>query len=124
MIKKLMMTPSTLNTILNTAPMIIQGAGKLLKLIREREDKTSTVTDSIPVTIEGLKQQIKQLEAGLHENNRSDVELVRLIEQLARQNESLAETLQQTFKKVSALTYITVFALATSLIALVFLFLK
>lgn len=122
MIKKLMMTPSTLNTILNTAPMIIQGAGKLLKLIREREDKTPSVTDSIPMTIEGLKQQIKQLEAGLHENNRSDVELVRLIEQLARQNESLAETLQQTFRKVSVLTYIAVFALATSLIALILLF--
>ncbi len=122
MIKKLMMTPSTLNTILNTAPMIIQGAGKLLKLIREREDKTPPVTDSIPMTIEGLKQQIKQLEAGLHENNRSDVELVRLIEQLARQNESLAETLQQTFRKVSVLTYIAVFALATSLIALILLF--
>lgn len=117
-----MMTPSTLNTILNTAPMIIQGAGKLLKLIREREDKTPPVTDSIPMTIEGLKQQIKQLEAGLHENNRSDVELVRLIEQLARQNESLAETLQQTFRKVSVLTYIAVFALATSLIALILLF--
>ncbi len=122
MIKKLMMTPSTLNTILKTAPMIIQGAGKLLKLIREREDKTPPVTDSIPMTIEGLKQQIKQLEAGLHENNRSDVELVRLIEQLARQNESLAETLQQTFRKVSVLTYIAVFALATSLIALILLF--
>jgi hypothetical protein len=69
-LKRAMMTPATLNTILNTAPMIIQGAGKLLRLIREREDETTAEKESLPVTVEGLKLQIKQIEKSLHENYR------------------------------------------------------
>ncbi len=116
-----MMTPATLNTILNTAPMIIQGAGKLLRLIREREDETTTEKESLPVTVEGLKLQVKQIEASLHENYRSDVEQIRLIEQLAKQNESLAETLKQTYRKITVLTYLSVIALAISVTAIVML---
>ncbi len=115
------MTPATLNTILNTAPMIIQGAGKLLRLIREREDASTTVKDSLPVTVEGLKQQIKQIEAGLQENYRSDVDQIRLIEQLAKQNESLAETLKQTYRKITVLTYLSVAAVGISATAIVIL---
>ena len=62
------MTPATLNTILNTAPMIIQGAGNLLRLIRE--DETTAEKESLPVTVEGMKLQIKQIEKSLHENYR------------------------------------------------------
>lgn len=120
-LKRLMMTPATLNTILNTAPMIIQGAGKLLRLIREREDETTTEKESLPVTVEGLKLQVKQIEASLHENYRSDVEQIRLIEQLAKQNESLAETLKQTYRKITVLTYLSVIALAISVTAIVML---
>ena len=114
MIKKVMMTPATLNTILNTAPMIIQGARKLLKLIREREVETTLVKETLPVTVEGLKQRIKEIEAGLHENYESDIEQIRLIEQLAKQNESLAETLKQTYRKLTMLTYIAILAIVAS----------
>jgi len=116
-----MMTPATLNTILNTAPMIIQGAGKLLRLIREREDETTSEKQSLPVTVEGLKLQIKQIEVGLHENYRSDVEQIRLIEQLAKQNESLAETLKQTYRKITVLTYLSVAAMGISTVAILLL---
>ena len=109
-----MMTPATLNTILNTAPMIIQGARKLLKLIREREVETTLVKETLPVTVEGLKQRIKEIEAGLHENYESDIEQIRLIEQLAKQNESLAETLKQTYRKLTMLTYIAILAIVAS----------
>ncbi len=115
------MTPATLNTILNTAPMIIQGAGKLLRLIREREDETTAEKESLPVTVEGLKLQIKQIEKSLHENYRSDVEQIRLIEQLAKQNESLAETLKQTDRKITVLTYLSVTAVCISAVAIVIL---
>ncbi len=115
------MTPATLNTILKTAPMIIQGAGKLLRLMREREDESPAVRESLPVTVEGLKQQIKQIEAGLHENYQSDVEQIRLIEQLAKQNESLAETLKQTYRKITVLTYLSVTAIGISAVAILLL---
>ncbi len=108
------MTPATLTTILNSAPMIIQAAGKLLKLMREKESDTDPANETLPVTIEGLQQQIKQIEAGLHENYESDVEQIRLIEQLAKQNESLAETLKQTYRRVTVLTYLTVVAVGIS----------
>jgi hypothetical protein len=120
-LKRAMMTPATLNTILNTAPMIIQGAGKLLRLIREREDETTAEKESLPVSVEGLKLQIKQIEKSLHENYRSDVEQIRLIEQLAKQNESLAETLKQTYRKITVLTYLSVTAVCISAVAIVIL---
>jgi len=120
------MTPATLNAILNTAPMIIQGASKLLKMIRDREIETAETktTENIPMTLEGLKQEVKKIESRLNENSRSDVEQIRLIEQLAKQNEDLAESLRLNFRKVTVLTYITLAAVATSIMALLLLFLE
>ncbi len=118
------MTPTTLNTILNTAPMIIQGASKLIKLIRDRESLDSDKNEETPATLEGLNEEVQRLEGRLNENSNSDVEQIRLIEELAKQNEGLAETLEQTLKRVNRLTYIAVIALATSLLVLVYLLLS
>jgi hypothetical protein len=118
------MTPATLNAILNSAPMIIQAASKLINMIRVRETGTGGETNNTPVTLDGLKQDVKNLEARLDENYRSDVEQIRLIEQLARQNESLADTLKQTFRKVTVLTYVTLLALTISIVALLLLMLE
>lgn len=115
------MTPATLNTILNTAPMIIQGAGKLLKLMRDKDKDISPVRETLPITVDSLKQQVKQMETRLQENYQSDVEQVRLIEQLAKQNESLAETLKQTYRKVTVLTWIMVIAVGISGFAILLL---
>ena len=115
------MTPSTLTTILNSAPMIIQGASKLIKLIRDRESATPESEDKTPATLEGLTQEVHRLEGRLNENSNSDVEQIRLIEELAKQNEGLAETLDQTLKRVNRLTVIALIALAASLLALVYL---
>jgi methyl-accepting chemotaxis protein len=113
------MTPATINTILNTAPMIIQGAGKLLKLIREQE--ATPMADHLPATVEEMKQRIQQIETALQENNRSDEAQIRLIEQLARQNESLAETLKQTYRRITLLTRLTVVAIGFSVLAILLL---
>ena len=116
------MTPATLNTILNTAPMIIQGASKLIKLILDREVEANQEKDSIPTTLEGLKKEITRIESRLNKNSRSDIEQIRLIEELAKQNEALAETLRQSIRKVTILNYISFIALAGSACALLLIF--
>ncbi len=111
------LNPATLNTILNTAPMIIQGAGKLIRLIRDRENENDTNSRE-PTTLDNLKEQVSSLDKRLAENSKSDVEQIQLIEELARQNESLAETLKQTLKRVTVLNYLVVFSIIIALVAL------
>lgn len=115
------MTPGTLTTILNTAPMIIQGASKLIKLILDRDVVANQDQLSNPTTLEELKQEITRIETRLHENSQADIEQIRLIEELARHNETLAATLRQTMRRVMVLNYITMIALAGSLCALLLL---
>lgn len=115
------MTPSTLNTILNSAPIIIQGAGKLIKLIRDRETETKDEEDALPLTIEGLKLEVQKMESRLNANSASDIEQIRLIEQLAKQNETMAATLSKTLKQLNIVIMITLAALAISIAALVLL---
>lgn len=115
------MTPVTLTTILSTAPAILQAATRLIKTIREREKETAGGTDDIPTTLEGLKGEIRKLDARVHENFQSDVEQIRLIEQLAKQNETLAESLRRALRKVTVLMYVAVGALVLSLVASVLL---
>jgi hypothetical protein len=118
---KNILTPGTLNTILNTAPLIIQGASKLIKLILDRDVVSNQDQLTNPTTIEELKQEITRLETRLHDNSQADIEQIRLIEELAKQNETLAETLRQTMRRVMILNYITMLALAGSLCALLLL---
>lgn len=109
--KKSFMTPATLSTILSTAPMILQGAAKLIKLIRERKEEEPGENDNIPMTIEGLKQEILRIESRLNDTDESNVEQVKLIEQLARQNEALATSLSKIVKRINILTIAAVAAL-------------
>lgn len=111
----------TLNTILNTAPLIIQGATRLVKIIRER--KTGNQTDKdIPVTLDGLKDEIRRINTRLDAGNESDLEQVNLIEELARQNELLASTLKRTGKQLSIITVILVITLLLALVSGIKLF--
>lgn len=117
------MTPATLNTILNSAPMIIQGATRLIRLIREREGKTEESNETLPATLEELSREVRNLEQRLNDNSGSDVEQIRLIEELARQNESIAETLAQALRRITLLNYIAIMALVFSAAAMVALLL-
>ena len=116
-IKKLV-NPATINTILNTTPLIIRGAGKLINLIKERkdevpdgdsEDKTGTVTT------DNLKETVNKLEARLDAADESNVEQIKLIEQLAKQNEMLASSLQRLLQRS---TFVFVLALVALLVAI------
>jgi hypothetical protein len=60
MAKKHLMSLATINTILNTAPMVIQGATRLIKLIRDRGNENKP-EDEIPDTIEGIKDEVDRL---------------------------------------------------------------
>jgi hypothetical protein len=101
--------------------MIIQGASKLIKLIRDRELTETATDEKTPTTLEGLTDEVHRLEGRLNENSKSDVEQIRLIEELAKQNEGLAATLEQTLKRVNRLTYIAIIALGASAVMLVYL---
>ena len=116
-IKKLV-NPATINTILNTTPLIIRGAGKLINLIKERkdevpdgdsEDKTGTVTT------DNLKETVNKLEARLDAADESNVEQIKLIEQLAKQNEMLASSLQRLLQRS---TFVFILALVALLVAI------
>jgi hypothetical protein len=111
-------SPGTLKAILNSAPVIIQGAGKLIQLIRERDKAAKLEEAELPMTLEGLKSGIEQLDQRLDENEKSDVEQIRLIEQLARQNEMLADSLNRTYRRLNIVTGISIIALIAGCIGL------
>ncbi len=93
--KKNTLNSVRLNTILKTAPLIIEGATKLIKLFRERSDDSGKANENLPLSVESLHQKVSIIEGKLEANNESDVEQIRLIEQLARHIEIMAESLKK-----------------------------
>ena len=79
------MNPFTIGTLLNSAPMIIQAAGKLVDLIRERGQGAPASAEKVPVTPDNLEEVIGRLHARLESMDEASVEQLKLIEQLARQ---------------------------------------
>ena len=110
------MNPTTIGTILNSAPMIIKGAGKLINLIKERREEAPGEDKTEPVTTDNLGEVIGRLEARLDATDEANVEQVKLIEQLARQNEALAGSLQRVLQRS---TFAFVLALVALLVAIV-----
>lgn len=122
--KRRFMNPATLNTILNTAPVILQGANKLIRMIRERSAETGSEQTAEPATLEGLKRDIEQINTRLHANDESDVEQIRLIEQLAQQNEALAESLRKTLRRITLLGIVSLVAFILAGVSLFLLLLQ
>ena len=117
------MNPATINTILNTAPLVIKGATRLIRLIRN-QGEDGEAGQEIPATLEGLQREVERLQQRLDDNNKSNIEQVKLIEELARQNASLAAQLKNTmaqlrqFKRVSvAALIVAVACLSVALVA-------
>ncbi len=110
------MSLATINTILNTAPIVIQGATRLIKLIRNQGEEERP---EIPDTIEGIKQEVDRLHERLDTTNESNVEQIKLIEELAKQNESLAEQLKTTITQQNRMTIIAIVALVVASISLI-----
>ena len=114
------MSLATINTILNTAPMEIQGATRLIKLIRDQGDDHKP-EEEIPETIEGIKNEIDRLHQRLDTNDESNVEQIKLIEELAKQNESLATQLKNTITQLNRITILACVAMVVSMICLFYL---
>ena len=114
--KKKLMTPGTINTILNTAPMLIQGASKLVQLIRERGEGEENANS--PDTLDGLRQQLEKIESRLDANDEASLAQVKLIEELARQNEALAGSLKKTMNRLTATGLIAALSFLFALAAL------
>lgn len=120
--KKTTVALGALNTILSTAPLIIQGAGKLIQIIRQR-GATEHNVENIPTTVDGLKNEISAIHSRLDAHNASDLDQIKLIEELARQNQLLADTLRHAERKILTVTVIAALALGLGVIlALVLLF--
>ena len=109
---------ATINTILNTAPIVIQGATRLVKLIRNQGEEARPET---PNTVEGIKQEVERLHERLDKANTSDLEQIKLIEELAKQNESLAAQLKTTITLQNRAGMITIIALVIAIICLLLL---
>jgi predicted PurR-regulated permease PerM len=120
MAKKRFMGLATINTILNTAPMVIQGATHLIKLIRD-QGKENISEDEIPDTIDGIKQEVDRLHQRMNANNESNVEQTKLIKELAKQNETLAEQLKKTITHLNRITILASIAIMISIFCLIFL---
>jgi predicted PurR-regulated permease PerM len=115
--KKNIMSLATINTILNTAPIVIQGATRLIKLIRD-QGKDSKPDEDIPETIDGIKNEIERLHQRLDMSTESNLEQLKLIEELARQNESLATQLKNTMTHLNRITMLSILALIVSIVCL------
>ena len=112
------MTPGTFTTILNTAQLIVQNADKLTALIRRRNPENET-EEEVPATLEGVCSEIRRLHQRLDENDNANVEQLKFIEQLAHQNELLAESIRKNNRRSQwALGIATIAALASIVLAL------
>ena len=111
-------SPSTLRTILNNAPLIIQGADKLIRIIRNKKAEPDT-TELLPMTVEGLKQGLEHVEQRLDANTEADIEQIKLIEDLARQNEAMADSLKRTYIQLNIVTLLALAALLAAVAGLI-----
>lgn len=114
------MSLATINTILNTAPIVIQGATRLIKLIRDQGEEHK-IEKEIPDTIDGIKKEVDRLHQRLDVNAESNVEQIKLIEELAKQNESLAVQLKSTVSQLNRITILAIIALLISIFCLLYL---
>lgn len=112
------MSLATINTILNTAPVVIQGATRLVKLIRNQSEERRPETLD---TTEGIKQEVERLHERLDKANTSDLEQIKLIKELARQNESLATQLKTTITFQNRAGMIAIIALVIAITCLLLL---
>ena len=114
-----------LNTILNTAPLIIQGATKLIKIIKDREEEDeNNAHDNIPATLDGLNKEVNQINSRLEANDKFNIEQIKLIEVLARQNESLAVSLKKAIAQLNIISIIAVISIFICLFLLVYTLIK
>ena len=111
-----MISPPTIRTILTNAPLIIQGAGKLIDLIKV--NKAQAEQPDPPMSLDGLHEGLENLEQRLDATDESNIEQIKLIEELARQNASLAESLNKIYTRINLITIFSTIAITLGLVAI------
>ena len=71
-----------------------------------------------PETIAGIKQEDERINQRLDANSTADVEQIKLIEELARQNASLASQLKDTMAHLNRITLLALVAVVIGGVAL------
>ena len=107
-----------LSTILNNAPLIIQGANHLLKMLRDKNNIPDEEEESTPASLDEVAEELKKINQRLEHSDKSDIQQIELIEALAKQNESLANSLQASLKKVHFSSAIAIVAIVIAAISL------
>ena len=103
------MNLSILNTLLNTAPTLIQGANQLYKIIKQQREKQGA--DNQPEKPFDIESEIKHLQKRLDNHSEANLEQTRLIEQLAIQNETIAKELKITASRQLRILFFSLIAL-------------
>lgn len=112
------MSLGTINAILSTAPVILQGAGKLIDMIRARGESGRAPHAPAPATMESLREELARVSSRLDATDEANVEQIRLIEELARQNELLASELRRMLNRFNLVSIVCGFALLLAAAAL------
>ncbi len=105
-----------LGTILNNAPLIIQGANHLLKMLRDKDKEPEQETP--PTNIDDVATELKKINERLNNADKSDIQQIELIEALAKQNESLASSMQTSLKKTHFASTLAIIAIVLAAISL------
>lgn len=112
------MNLSILNTLLNTAPSLIQGANQLYKIIKQQRDKQSQSEEDVPEF--NIESEIQLLKQRLDNHSEANLEQTRLIEELAKQNASIAEQLKSTASRLQIISIFSLIALLLAITAFIF----
>ena len=113
-----------LTTILNNAPLIIQGANKLIKMLRESDQENGQPDDISTNSPDDIKEELIKINNRLDDADNANIQQIELIEALAKQNESLANSLQATIKRLGVLSVIAILAIIISLLCLVYIYIS
>ena len=113
------MNPLIIGTLLSSTPKIIEAAGKLIDIVKEREQNTGARAKiNVPVTPDNLPEVIASLEMRLDTMDEASVEQLKLIEQLARQNEALTTSLQKQQQRANFAFVLALIALLLAILGL------
>lgn len=110
---------AALNTIISNAPLLIQGASRLIKVIKQQNDTQEEMNLDQSLSVESLHTEVQTLHERLNDNHATEIEQTQFIEQLAKQNESLAESLRQVLRRQMLLVILTTLAIISSVLALI-----
>lgn len=71
------------------------------------------------MTVEGLKQGLERMEQRLDANAQADIEQIKMIEELARQNEALAKSLKRSYVRLNFISLLCAVALLAAAAGLI-----